>query len=165
MIILDDYVQNHLNDGLVTITTTDSGIPLPSYANRATFRCDPITKKLVATSATPTSNLTAKQLYAANEILNVKQTAQSKYSAGPFVQDIFGLIPIKVAGLAQGMPYIEFGGTLQLQERSYFGPVNIRRMTIKLINDKGDIVNLNGANWSFSLMCEQLYTNNNKNNN
>ena len=159
MIILDDYVQNHLNDGLVTITNTDYSIPLPSYANRATFRCDPITKKPVATSGITTyNNLTAKQLYAANEILNVQQTAQSKYSSGPFIQDIFGLIPIKVAGLPPGSPYIEFGGTLQLQERSYFGPVNIRRMTIKLVNDKGDIVNLNGANWSFSLMCEQLYT-------
>ena len=159
MIILDDYVQNHLNDGLVTITNTDFSIPLPSYANRATFKCDPITQKPIATTAiTNYNNLTAKQLYAANEILNVQQTNQSNYSSGPFVQDIFGIIPIKTTGMLPGQPYIEFGGSLQLQERSYFGPVNIRRMTIKLVNDKGAIVDLNGANWSFSLICEQLYS-------
>jgi hypothetical protein len=25
------------------------------------------------------------------------------------------------------------------------------------MNDKGNIVDLNGANWSFQLVCEQLY--------
>jgi hypothetical protein len=64
---------------------------------------------------------------------------------------------MKVSGLANGAYYIEFGGTLQQQERLYFGPVNIRRMSIKLMNDKGDTVDLNGANWSFSFVCEQLY--------
>ena len=163
MIILDDYVQNHLNDGLVTITNIDNDIPLPSYANRSSFRCDPVTKQLVATSVlTNYNNLTNNQLYAANQILNVKQNQHSNYSAGPFVQDIFGLIPVKTTGLVPGQTYIEFGGTLQIQERTYFGPVNIRRMTIKLLTDKGDVVSLNGANWSFSLICEQLYTNPNK---
>jgi len=163
MIILDDYVQNHLNDGLVTITNSESSIPLPSYANRSTHKCDPITKKLIVTSTeTNYNNLTAKQIYAANEILNIKQSEQSKYSSGPFIQDIFGLVPVKTSGMSPGQPYIEFGGSLQLQERTYFGPVNIRRMTIKLVNDKGSIVDLNGSNWSFSLICEQLYTSQNK---
>ena len=158
MILLDDYVQNHLNDGLVTITNTDTTLPLPSYANRATFKCNPKTKTLTSTTVSSTGKqLTANQLYAANEILNIKQTQKSQYSLGPTVQDIFGIIPIKT-GNTFGQPYIEFGGSLQLQERTYFGPVNIHRMSIKLINDKGDIVDLNGSNWSFSLICEQLYT-------
>jgi hypothetical protein len=71
--------------------------------------------------------------------------------------DIFGIIPIKTAGLQAGSTYVEFGGTLQNQERMYFGPVNIHRMTIRLLNDRGDLVDLNNTNWSFSLVCEQLY--------
>jgi hypothetical protein len=58
-----------------------------------------------------------------------------------------------------GSVYVEFGGSLQLQQRLYFGPVNIHRMTIQLLNDRGNQVDLNGANWSFSLVCEQLYRN------
>jgi hypothetical protein len=30
-------------------------------------------------------------------------------------------------------------------------------MTVKLLGDRGNVVDLNGANWSFSLICEQLY--------
>ena len=53
--------------------------------------------------------------------------------------------------------YIEFGGSLQNQTRLYFGPVNIRKMTIQLMNDRGDVIDLNNSNWSFSFICEQLY--------
>jgi hypothetical protein len=159
LIMLDDYTQNHLNDGLVTITTKDTSIPLPSYANKTMTRCDPITGDLYIGSGSSLKNngLTSKQIYSVNQLLNNKNTEKSIYSPGPFVQDIFGMIPMKTAGLANGASYIEFGGTLQIQERTYFGPVNIHRMSIKLLNDKGGVVDLNGSNWSFSLIAEQLY--------
>ena len=67
---------------------------------------------------------------------------------------------MKTTGLQSGSSYIEFGGTLQNQERIYFGPVNIHRMSVKLVTDRGDVVDLNNVNWSFSLLCEQLYKQN-----
>jgi hypothetical protein len=79
------------------------------------------------------------------------------YSNGPFAKDVFAIIPLKIAGQQQNTPYVDFSGTLQNQERMYFGPVNIHRMTVKLKNDRGELVDLNNANWSFSLICEQLY--------
>jgi len=79
------------------------------------------------------------------------------YASGPFVKDVFGIIPLKLAGLQSGGVYVADGGTLQNQERSFFGPVNIHRMSVKLVSDRGDTVNLNGCNWSFALICEQLY--------
>ena len=45
----------------------------------------------------------------------------------------------------------------QDNDRNYFGPVNITKFRVQLLNDHGDIVNLNGANWSFSFVCEYLY--------
>ena len=63
---------------------------------------------------------------------------------------------MKTNNLSSGQPYVEFGGSLQNQERSYFGPVNISRMSVKLVSDRGNSVDLNNANWSFSLICEQL---------
>ena len=172
MICLDDYNQNHLNDGLVTITGIDRTVPLPSYANRTNFNCDPITGELVYNTETVVdyNKLTQNQVYALTQIANAKLPNSSEnktaitnfvnnnsYNKNPFVQDVFGMIPIKVSGLQNGQVYVEFGGSLQLQDRTYFGPVNIRRMTVKLLNDKGEIVDLNNANWSFSLVCEQLY--------
>jgi len=161
LICLDDFNQNRLNDGLVTVTGTDTGVPLPSYAKRSEFFCDPTSGELVYNN---TAGLTEKQVYAANEIANAKNSnlsigssiTTSSYGRGPFATDVFGLIPVKTASLPSGAPYVEFGGTLQNQERVYFGPVNIQRMGIRLITDKGNALDLNNANWSFSLICEQL---------
>jgi len=167
LLCLDDYNQNHLNDGLVTITSTDTSIPLPSYANKANFICNPQGERTYNTDETvENKKLTQAQIYSITQIANSQHSTSSNltnsvstksYGAGPFVKDVFGIIPMKVAGLANGASYVEFGGTLQNQERSYFGPVNIHRMSVKLVSDRGDIVDLNGANWSFSLICEQLY--------
>lgn len=169
LIVLDDYTQNHLNDGLITITNPALDIPLPSYASRNLVRCN--TSNLTSNpnesiyignevDNVTRNSLTTRQLYSANQILNTRQTmTQNKYqnSIGTYIQDIFGIIPVKTVGLTNGQTYIEFGGTLQIQERIYFGPVNIKRMTVRILTDKGTILDLNNANWSFSLISQQLY--------
>ena len=172
LLCIDDYNQNHLNDGLVTITSKDTDIPLPSYANKSNYYCDPATGKLVyntdpLTTTSSYNSLTQNQLYSITEIANNKRVgftsnpitnaSTKSYGSGPFVKDVFGLIPMKTAGLANGSVYVDFSGTLQNQERIFFGPVNIHRMSVKLVSDRGDIIDLNGSNWSFSLLCEQLY--------
>jgi hypothetical protein len=167
LLCLDDFNQNHLNDGLVTITNQDSSVPLPSYANRSDFQCDPVSGEIVYNTS---AGLTEKQMYAALEIYNSKNASTSigssvsskSYGSGPFVKDVFGLVPLKVSNLVSGSAYTEFGGTLQNQERNYFGPVNIRRMSVSLRTDRGDLVDLNNANWSFSLIAEQLNKNPNE---
>ena len=153
MIILDDFNQNHLNDGLVTVSKRDTSVTLPSYANRKSQRtCD-----TSAVSTFSTKGLTEKQVYSVEQILETQNKSKDLTNAGPFIKDMFALLPIKASGVETGAIYVEFGGTLQQQERVYFGPVNINRLMVKLINDKGDVVDLNGANWSFQLVCEQLY--------
>jgi len=162
LIILDDYTQNHLNDGLVTTITSDLNVPLPSYATKASRKCI-VTTNTNGVSNTSTydnyNKLTNAQIYSSNQILNVQKTKylNNVFSSGPFIQDIFGIIPVKIAGLSYGQTYSEFGGTLQIQERVYFGPVNISRMTVRIMTDKGNILDLNNQNWSFSLITEQLY--------
>jgi len=178
LISLDDYNLNHLNDGLVTITGQDTTAPLPSYADRTNFQCDPATGKLTYNYNSPTtndqySNLTENQLYSLIEKANAKNKTTSNilggqnyksFGKGPFSEDVFAVIPMKLAGLQNGQYFVEYGGTLQSNSRLYIGPVNINRMKIKLISDKGNTVDLNGANWSFSFLCQQLYKQNGNNN-
>jgi hypothetical protein len=52
---------------------------------------------------------------------------------------------------------VEFGGSMQDNKRTYFGPVNIDRMNIKLLDDKGHLLNLNGADWCVTIITELLY--------
>lgn len=159
LIVLDDYTQNHLNDGLVTITTQETAIDVGPYK----YVCDPYATNgggaLIAVPADieDYTKISQRELYTFNQKIQSNKVKEKSYSKGPFVKDIFGIIPIKTSGLLPGGTYVEFGGTLQNQERMYFGPVNIHRMTIRLLNDRGDLVDLNNANWSFSLVCEQLY--------
>jgi hypothetical protein len=158
LIILDDYTQNHLNDGLVTITTQETSIDVGPYK----YVCDPYSAngsnvQIAVPADKDYTKMSQREIYTFNQKLLSKKVKEKSYSKGPFVKDIFGIIPIKTSGLQPGSTYVEFGGTLQNQERMYFGPVNIHRMTIRLLNDRGDLVDLNNANWSFSLVCEQLY--------
>jgi hypothetical protein len=77
------------------------------------------------------------------------------------VRDVFAIIPLNVGGINTGSIYVETGSGLLKQERIYFGPVNISRMNIQLITDRGDSVDLNGSDWSCTLQCDQLYQNKN----
>ena len=42
-------------------------------------------------------------------------------------------------------------------KREYFGPVNIDRVKVSLLDDKGNILNLNGRDWFFSIKANELY--------
>jgi hypothetical protein len=168
LICLDDYNQNHLNDGLVTVTPRDTSVPLPSYANRSNFNCNPVTGQLSynQTAVTEYNKLTQSQLYSITEIANSSNTSTNalsksvstkSYSHGPYVQDVFAIIPLRLAGLANGAYYVDNGGSLQNQQRLYFGPINLYKMSVKLVDDRGNVVNLNNSNWSFSILCDLLY--------
>jgi len=158
LISLDDFIQNHLNDGLVTITRSQTSIQLPDSANSTSLVKDPATNQPVATGnqQSNSDNVNSAQLYSINQSIISQANPPKQYSPGPFIKDLFGIVPIKPP-TNPGDYYTEFGGTLQNQERLYFGPVNIRKMSIQLLTDRGTIVDLNNSNWSFSFVCEQLY--------
>jgi hypothetical protein len=157
LLILDDFIQNHVGAGLITASSVENDLALPSYASRISYQCDPITGQKVAGIGTNNNftNITAKQLYAMNQIIEA-QRSTSVYTAGPYMRDTFGIIPLKLNSQTFGTIYSEFGGTLQNQDRKYYGPVNIKKLSVKLMSDKGDIVDLNGTNWSFTVICEIL---------
>lgn len=47
--------------------------------------------------------------------------------------------------------------TVKSIPRNYFGPVRIKRFEVSLVNDKGNIIDMNLGDWSFSLEVTQLY--------
>jgi hypothetical protein len=118
--------------------------------------------------------LTQSQLYSANEIL-YNRTTFSNRTFGPSIPDALALIPLRnidnlrnkiiydITGNVSlevnqaSQPYVDYGPTLAANERTYFGPVNIDRMRVRLLDDKGNLVNLHDVDWSFSLIIVQLY--------
>ena len=52
------------------------------------------------------------------------------------------------------------GSSIQInRQRNYFGPVDIERLDIKLIDEYGRIVDLNNMDWSLALTMECYYSN------
>jgi hypothetical protein len=157
MLIVDDYNHNHLNNGLVNINDTVSKLSIPNYYNLDTnlnnVSCSGGIPSIIATSP---RTLTQAQIYSANEIITNRKKNSNRIT-GPTNSDVMALIPLKGITSLRPEPYVEFGVNLQSNERTYFGPVDIDRLRIKLVDDKGNLVNLHDQAWSFSLTIEQLY--------
>lgn len=176
LFVLDDYNQNHVNNGLVSITETSKVLPLPSYYrpdlpftvmpptntfnNNITDYGDSAVrtfKSVPIMQPTAPRLLTQSQIYTVNEIMKSREQTMSYRTRAPTSPDIFAMIPMKHGGMKIGDVYVEFGSSLQTNIRVYFGPVNIERMRIRLMDDKGNLINLNGMDWSVTLISENLY--------
>lgn len=162
LLVVDDFNQNHLNQGLVNIDDTDTTLNPPSYINAdINYSCFSTDEGFQSPYPVYIPNaparLTQAQLYSANQIAENRRNTTNIRTPGPTTTDVLAVIPLKVGGLSFGDKYIEFGSSLLQNERVYFGPVNISRMRVTLRDDKGNVVNLNGADWSFSLISTHLY--------
>jgi len=158
ILALDDYNQNHLNNGLVSITEPSKVVKLPSYYSPdQPYICEPSQFGQVAqlTQSSPRT-LTQSQIYTINEILKNNVNNMELRAKAPTTTDVFAIVPIKQAQNGGGL-YVDFSGQLQDNRRTYFGPVDIERMRIRLLNDKGNVVNLNGADWAITIISENLY--------
>jgi len=185
ILVIDDYNQNHVNNTLVSITEYNSNLKVPDYyskdlpstcisANSANLTqivsqssitdnglliagksaANYTTTQVVLPSAPRT--LTQAQIYTINEI-NKNQNTTNYRSKAPTSSDILAIIPIKTSNLSTGSILVEFSGSLQENIRTYFGPVNIERLAVKLLNDKGHVIDLNGIDWVITLICDCLY--------
>jgi hypothetical protein len=169
ILVVDDYNQNHLNKGLVNIATNDTKLSLPSYFTPGTNIAQP---SRFAPGAIPVicddlgiptyvqsypRKLTQAQIYTINTIQQDRNNTTIDRYTGPTTTDVLALIPVKTFNLKPGEPYIEFGSSLQTNERIYFGPVNIERMKIQLVDDKGNILNMHGNDWSITIISTHLY--------
>jgi hypothetical protein len=102
--------------------------------------------------------LTQAQIYTINEINKSNNNMTNYLARAPTSSDIIAILPVKTStSIPTGTLLVEFSGSLQDNSRTYFGPVNIERMAVKLLDDKGNLLNLNGNDWCFTLVCECLY--------
>lgn len=185
ILVIDDYNQNHVNNTLVSITEYNSNLKVPDYyskdlpstcisANSANLTqivnqssitdnglliagkstVNYTTTQVVLPSAPRT--LTQAQIYTINEI-NKNQSVTNFRAMAPTSSDILAILPVKTSNLSTGSILVEFSGSLQENIRTYFGPVNIERLAVKLLNDKGHVLDLNGIDWVITLICDCLY--------
>jgi hypothetical protein len=193
IVVLDDYNQNHINNGLITITELSKSVSLPSYYNTSQpYTCltseSPLSLDVLGNFSNNPNDVTTEninnslgdkidiglgkvpqilpsaprtltqaQIYTINEIMKNRNKTISFRAKAPTNSDTFALIPIKYGSLNTGQLYTELSGQFQDNKRVYFGPVDIERLRLKLLDDKGNVVDLHGADWSITLISENLY--------
>jgi hypothetical protein len=69
-------------------------------------------------------------------------------------ENILGVIPINSNLFS---PTFDSNANFIYKKREYFGPVDISRITVKLINQKGNLVNLHNSNFNFALQVKSIY--------
>lgn len=167
LLSLEDHKTNRINRSIVAVSNTpNTPISMPAYFNQDTpqYRTSATTIQ-----ALPTANLTTKQIYTINAISEQTSTRNAilSYDSSNF----FAKVAVKRTEWAKTTPtggteaidgvpaklFVENGGPLSLQGREYFGPVNLQTLTIGLYDDKGNLLGMNGMDWSVSLMVKSIY--------
>jgi hypothetical protein len=169
LLSLEDYKTNRINRSIVAVSNTpNTPISMPTYFTQDTpqYRTSSTTVQAIPTN---NRNLTTKQIYTINAISDQTSTHNAilSYDSSNF----FAKVAVKrtewakttVDGITEaidGVPgklFVENGGPLALQSREYFGPVNLQTLSIGLYDDKGNLLGMNGMDWSVSLMVKSIY--------
>ena len=178
-IALEDYTQSRPSSGLIGIAPQNTKLTIPSYANKhsrvfsaATTGYDQIKDLNASVICDGSSNvfgegkslfvptwprdLTQNQLYSVNQILSNQRATHPARRYAPDPHDILAVITLEDnTDAPTRVDHRQVNS--KVYTRSYFGPVTIERLGIKLYDDKGNFLNLNGRDWSFTLRAEQLY--------
>jgi len=76
--------------------------------------------------------------------------------SSPFQESVFN-DPNAIAKVANNPDLLNFENIGYESKRIYFGPVNIKKLHIKLLDDMGRVLDLNNRDFSFGIEIEQLY--------
>lgn len=147
--------------------TNNSSGNAPGLQIRQNTKIKSVEKKRPHRTGTPATtpliegnNLTKAQKYTITEIVNRRKTQdQSRYHS-PVNTNILFRTPVKRSStntMTGNETAMIVSNDMGFEiARQYFGPVTIKTLKIKLLNDKGYPIELND-DWSFSLMVERLY--------
>lgn len=148
---VEDYSNRRLTGGLMAMNN-DSGL-------RASLRYTDYFKTIQVNCKLNEGSPTQNEQYVVNTIIsdntqkiirNVKNTLNA-----PISGSVLALIPLRDIKNIRPDPYIIYGADLQNCKRTYSMPAYIDRLNVRLNDDKGNLVNLNDVNWSFSLIIEE----------
>lgn len=157
LLSVDDYQQNRLNKSIISTIDRTVKLDMPDYTSSNSFTPD--SNGNCIASLTAPRQLTQAQLYTINTIYSNRKQNKTRQAA-PTTNNVLSVIPLPARSTATttlNSPLVIFGVNLLINRREYFGPVTIERLGIKLVDDKGNLVELNGLDWSFVFKVKQVY--------
>jgi hypothetical protein len=176
VVTADDHNHNQSSKSLVQLSQGKEYIkPTPYYNNdTSTYRrsntctttttinnepnntlcLDSLSKSDLISTNYDHHKLTKKQLYTRASINDTTQESSLKIEQHA-MSNILAIIPFEAKSLIWGQS--TFFSDKNQYSREYHGPVDIEKLSIRLYDDKGHILNLNGQDWSMTLLSKHLY--------
>jgi hypothetical protein len=158
---LEDYNNNQLNSGLISIQSirsTEQNVNINSRKYGLKVAQCPSGNKNYYQYNTGLSNeitgITKAQLATVNAI--AKHKNMPNYKISPPDDNILAIISVPIS-IKYGELITYDNIILNNYERTYFGPITIGSFKIKLMTEDGTTLNLNKMDWSLALLCKQLY--------
>lgn len=162
-VVLDDLNQNRVTNAVVGMSDNGEMVQLPSF-----YHCDLDLEDPRFLKNGQSSGLSMAKAENILSILATKRNKNKPRTHSMTHQDIFAVIPVNnqspvsegSSGNGGGNPAtLRVDMDLSVFQREYFGPVTLRRFKCKLLDDRGQPLQLNGQNWSITLNCKCLYRN------
>jgi len=150
LLVVDDFNKNRQSKGVITAAETSTKLAIPKYADADNLGCDTSGKPTFLKTAP--RRLTQAQLFTINSIITDRESRRYR-SPAPNTNDVLAVIPIT----DESDTIVRYGSDLESNKREYFGPVDIDRIRVQLLDDKGNVINLNGVDWSFTFKVTCLY--------
>jgi hypothetical protein len=157
-ILLDDGATNYPSNGI---------IPAESVAEKPTLSASLKAQTIQANGITivnPNISMTKNQYISQMAQITTLDTMAAAAASSPSNKNktinfpnLFAINPLKK--VSAGDIIVETGGHLGNYHRTYNGTTTIRKFTVQLVTDKSDLLDLNGADWSFTLFCTSLQSN------
>tara|TARA_B100000886_G_scaffold273238_1_gene197174 strand:+ start:18558 stop:20564 length:2007 start_codon:yes stop_codon:yes gene_type:complete len=182
MIYIDDFLQNRINTNVQSSGDTATAIqtrPIPSNTDNPTAIDSTLVDDYVSILGEKPTNVsndllvlpTKPRNYTRAELFSFSKTYSSTNTPNntiknarispPLTNNAFAVIPLK--GTSPNLkdknryPYVDFSGSLQTHSRNYFGPVDLKRLKVSIVDDKGQLLDFKGIDWSFVILYEKLY--------
>jgi hypothetical protein len=161
-ISLDDFNKNYTNRSHINVFDFEKSIipKAPKYYNKNIYCTDTSGNDVYIQD--PNNTLTKAQKYSIQQILTDKKNTSKQpevtynQMGSSVIARITNSYSSDIGSLQEELSWLE--GNIQTPiKREYFGPTTIRKVRVKLLNDKGNIINLNHQDWSFSIEVTQLY--------
>ena len=149
MLSLDEFNQNRTNSNVIQVNDGTNNT-IRDMMSRLEIPKNPRQRPLA-------------HIYAHNEriIGNMNELRKQRIRNYPqTIPDTFADIPFP-SEISLGTIINNQGqNTASIPPRKYFGPINIKRFRVRLFDEKGNLVNLNNTDYTFSVKLKMLYNNN-----
>ena len=161
LLSIDDYNNNQLNSGLISIQSTEKNVKINStkYGLKIAHCPDGKNKNYYQYNTGLSGEIrgiTKAQVASINAVAKLRSKPTNKTIAP--TNSIFAIIRIpEDNSIKYGDTITNNDITLLNNERKYFGPITIGSLKIKLLTEDGNVINLNKVDWSCALLCKQLY--------